>query len=86
MRNIEFVPRAFDEYRNWIETDRKIAIRIGELLKDTIKNPFEGLGKPEALKYQFKGHWSRRIDNEHRLIYYVTDTAIVVISCFSHYK
>lgn len=50
MRNIEFVPKVFKEYQNWIETDRKMALRIGDLIKDILRNPFEGLGKPEALK------------------------------------
>jgi toxin YoeB len=85
MRNIEFVPDAFREYREWIETDRKTALKIGDLIKDILRNPFEGLGKPEALKHQFKGYWSRRINQEHRLIYKVTETSIVIISCFSHY-
>jgi len=66
MRNIEFVPDAFREYREWIETDRKTALKIGDLIKDILRNPFEGLGKPEALKHQFKGYWSRRINQEHR--------------------
>ncbi len=85
MRNIEFVPAAFKEYQNWIETDRRTALRIGDLIKDTLRNPFEGIGKPEILKYEFKGYWSRRIDLEHRLIYKITETSIVIISCYSHY-
>lgn len=85
MRNIEFVPKAFKEYQDWIETDRKTALRIGDLIKETLRTPFEGLGKPEALKHQFKGYWSRRIDQEHRLIYKVTEEAIVIFSCNSHY-
>ena len=85
MKNLEFVPSAFKEYQHWIETDRKTALRIGDLIKDTLRNPFEGIGKPEALKFQFKGYWSRRIDLEHRLIYKVTEHSIVIISCYSHY-
>jgi len=85
MRNIEFVAKAFKEYTNWIETDRKTALRIGDLIRDILRNPFEGIGKPEALKYEFKGYWSRRIDQEHRLIYKVTQDAIVIISCYAHY-
>jgi toxin YoeB len=85
MRNIEFVPDAFREYREWIETDRKVALRIGDLIRDILRNPFEGLGKPEALKHQLKGHWSRRINREHRLIYKVTETSVIIISCYSHY-
>lgn len=85
MRSIEFVPEAFKEYQEWVETDRKTALRIGDLIRDILKNPFEGIGKPEALKHQFKGFWSRRITREHRLIYKVTDTSILIISCNSHY-
>jgi len=86
MRSIEFVPKAFNEYQQWIERDRRIALRIGDLIKDILRSPFEGIGKPEALKYQFTGYWSRRINHEHRLIYKVTDDSIIIISCNSHYK
>ena len=86
MRNIEFLPKAFKEYNDWIETDRKTALKIGDLIKDILRSPFEGMGKPESLKHQFKGCWSRRIDHEHRLIYLVNDACIVIISCYSHYQ
>ena len=86
MRTIEFHPRAFKEYQDWIEKDRKTALRIGDLLKEILRTPFEGMGKPEPLKYQFKGCWSRRIDHEHRLIYQVTDHSVVIFSCNSHYQ
>jgi toxin YoeB len=85
MRKIEFVPKAFNEYQEWIKADIKVALKIGDLVRDTLRNPFEGIGKPEALKHQFQGYWSRRINQEHRLIYKVTETTIVVISCNSHY-
>ncbi len=85
MKNIEFVPKAFKEYQEWIQTDRKTALRIGDLIKDILRNPFDGIGKPEALKHQFKGTWRRRIDQEHRLVYMVTENSIVIISCYSHY-
>ena len=86
MRNVVFVPKAFDEYKNWIATDRKTAIRISDLIRDTARTPFEGIGKPEALKHDFKGYWSRRIDHEHRLIYQVTEKEIIIFSCYSHYR
>lgn len=86
MRTIEFVPKAFKEYNDWIERDRKTALRIGDLVKDILRTPFEGLGKPEALKHEFKGYWSRRIDHEHRLIYKISDDSVLIISCFSHYQ
>ena len=86
MRNIEFLPAAFKEYQKWIETDRKVAMRIGDLIRDILRNPYQGIGKPEALKYQFKGYWSRRIDLEHRLIYKISETSVVIFSCYSHYE
>ncbi len=85
-RTIEFIPKAFKEYQNWIQTDRKVALRIGDLIKDILRSPFEGIGKPEALKHQFQGYWSRRIDNEHRLVYKITNNSVVIISCYSHYQ
>lgn len=86
MRNIEFVPKAFQEYQDWILRDRKTAIRIGDLIKDILRDPFTGLGKPEPLKYQFTGCWSRRINKEHRLIYKINDSAIIIFSCYYHYQ
>ena len=86
MKEITFVPKAFKEYQDWIFNDRKMALRIGDLIKDILRNPFEGIGKPEALKHEFKGCWSRRIDSEHRLIYSVTQNSIVIYSCYSHYQ
>lgn len=55
MKNIEFVPKAFKEYQQWIETDRRTALHIGDLIKEILRVPFDGTGKPEALKYEFKG-------------------------------
>jgi toxin YoeB len=86
VRTIEFVPKAFKEYQDWIELDRKTALRIGDLIKDILREPFHGIGKPEPLKHEFKGFWSRRIDQEHRLIYQVTERSVVIISCYSHYQ
>ena len=86
MRDLHFEITGFEEYQQWIKTDRKIAIKKGVLIFDIVKNPFTGLGKPEPLKGDYKGFWSRRINEEHRLIYKVTDTTIVVSSCYSHYN
>ena len=85
MKIICFEKNAFDEYQNWIQTDRKIALRIGEMVKDIPRDPFKGIGKPEPLKGDFKGYWSRRINDEHRLIYKITGTEIIIASCYSHY-
>jgi toxin YoeB len=86
MRLITFEKNAFEEYQEWIEIDRKLAIRIGQIIKDILRDPFKGIGKPEALKGDFKGYWSRRINDEHRLIYKVTTDSIIIISCYSHYN
>lgn len=86
MRNVSFVFKDFKEYQDWIDKDRKTALRIGDLIKEILRSPFEGMGKPEPLKHQFKGCWSRRIDQEHRLIYMVTDNSLVIFSCYSHYQ
>ena len=86
MRLITFEKNAFEEYQEWIEIDRKLAIRIGQIIKDILRDPFKGIGKPEALKVDFKGYWSRRINDEHRLIYKVTTDSIIIISCYSHYN
>jgi toxin YoeB len=69
----------------WATQDRKIHARITELIKDIDRQPFAGLGKPEPLKYELRGLWSRRITDEHRLVYKVTETEIVVVSCRFHY-
>lgn len=85
MRSVEFVPKAFLEYQKWIENDRKTALKIGDLIRDILRDPFNGIGKPEPLKHQFAGCWSRRIDGENRLIYLVNETSVVIISCSTHY-
>ena len=85
MRKLEFVAKAFDKYKEWIKDDRKTAFKIGDLVKEIISNPFAGLGKPGPLKHQLKGYWSRRIDNEHRLIYSVTDISLIIFVCIFHY-
>jgi toxin YoeB len=85
MKTINFTPKAFEEFNYWRSTDRKIQDKIIELIEDTLRNPFYGIGKPEPLKHHLKGFWSRRITQEHRLVYEVTETSINVISCRDHY-
>lgn len=85
MRSLEFDPSAFDDLAWWMETDRKKALRIVKLLKEAQRNPFEGTGKPEALKHELSGCCSRRIDEEHRLVYEVQEEKIRVLSCRYHY-
>ena len=85
MKNLEFDPSAFDDLAWWMETDRKKALRIVKLLKEVQRNPFEGTGKPEALKHELSGCWSRRIDEEHRLVYEVQEERVRVLACRYHY-
>jgi len=85
VRNIAFHANAFKELRAWAESDKKLHLKILDLLDDIARSPFTGLGKPEPLKGEWQGYWSRRINDEHRLIYRVTDTEIVVMRCRGHY-
>ena len=70
----------------WQQTDKKKLKKINDLLKDITRNPFEGLGKPEPLKYKYAGFWSRRIDDEHRLIYKFEEGEILIAKCRHHYE
>ncbi|HLF87963.1 MAG TPA: Txe/YoeB family addiction module toxin [Anaerolineales bacterium] len=70
----------------WVQYDRKMALRILRLIEEVQRTPFIGTGKPEPLKHQFGGAWSRRIDKEHRLIYQVTNEKIIILSCRFHYE
>ena len=85
MRRLTFENEAFDEFTEWATVNKKHFDRIVKLLTEIQRTPFAGTGKPEPLKYEYKGCWSRRIDQEHRLIYQVTNEAITVLSCRDHY-
>ena len=85
MKNITFTPEAFEDFNGWATQDKKIHRKIITLINDTLRQPFTGLGKPEPLKHELKGYWSRRITDEHRLVYKVTGTEIVILSCRFHY-
>ena len=80
-----FVDESWEDYLYWQKTDNKILKKINELLKDISRTTFSGKGKPEPLKYKYKGFWSRRIDHEHRLIYQVKDDEIRIAKCRYHY-
>lgn len=87
MKNTVFNRIAFEDLARWAKSDPKLVKKVFELIDDIHKHPFEGLGKPEALKYQLKGYWSRRITDEHRLIYKVLPTGeIFVLSAYGHYE
>lgn len=83
---ILFHDKAFLEYLSWQNTDKKTLKRINELIRDIMRNPYEGIGKPEPLRYQLSGYWSRRINKEDRLIYKIEGDLLIIISCSEHYK
>ncbi|MBL7975240.1 MAG: Txe/YoeB family addiction module toxin [Candidatus Kapabacteria bacterium] len=83
--NILFEQEAFEELQEWVSTDKKVFKKIVELIRNISRSPYEGLGKPEPLKYNYGGYWSRRITQEDRLIYKIDDSTIVIISCKGHY-
>jgi toxin YoeB len=73
VRLIAFHQTAFDDFSDWAKTDKKLFERIRRIIVETLKSPFDGIKKPEPLKHELKGYWSRRITDEHRLVYKVTD-------------
>lgn len=85
MRSLEFDPNAFEDLAWWIQNDRSKALRLISLIKEVQRDPFTGIGKPEPLKHEFKGCWSRRIDQEHRLVYQVLENKIRILACRYHY-
>jgi toxin YoeB len=83
---ITFVPHAWEDYLYWQQTDRRILRRINHLIDDITRgDPFSGIGKPEPLRHQLEGAWSRRIDEVHRLVYQVKDEDLVVLAARYHY-
>ena len=84
-RTLAWTDAAWDDYLYWQEQDKKTLKRINKLIAEIKRSPFEGIGKPEALREILSGFWSRRIDESHRLVYAVDDTRIIVISCRYHY-
>jgi toxin YoeB len=86
LKTYNLTVQAGEDYRHWLETDVKTVRRINALIRDTMKTPFSGLGKPEPLRYGLSGFWSRRIDKEHRLIYRVVGDELQIISCRYHYS
>lgn len=85
MKNLEFDPAAFEDLAWWIEQDRKKALRIVKLIKEVQRTPFEGTGKPEPLKHDLAGCWSRHIDDANRLVYEVLEDKIRILACRYHY-
>jgi toxin YoeB len=84
VKNLEFDPDAFEDLAWWIEKDRTTALKIMKLVREIQRDPFSGTGKPERLKHDLAGCWSRRINQEHRLIYQVLDDKIRILACRYH--
>ena len=83
---IVFTEAGWEDYLWFQEHDRKLLRRINLLIKDAARNPFQGIGKPEPLKSDLSGYWSRRINSEHRLVYGFTEIELTIISCRYHYQ
>jgi len=80
-----FSDKAWEDYLYWQQKDKQILKKINQLIKDIKRNPFDGVGKPEPLKHELSGFWSRRITDEHRFIYEADDNSIGIVSCRFHY-
>lgn len=85
MKNLEFDSSAFEDLAWWVQNNRKQALKIIKLIQEVQRNPFQGIGKPEPLKHDLFGCWSRRIDKEHRLVYEVLEDKIRILACKYHY-
>ena len=84
-RKLTFSDEAWEDYLYWQETDRSMLRRINQLIKEVRQNPYDGIGKPEPLKHQLAGWWSRRIDGEHRFLYRATEQVIEIANLRNHY-
>lgn len=82
---VEFTNKAWEDLEYWIDTDKSKVKKIRTLIKECLRTPFEGTGKPEPLKNDLAGYWSRRIDQEHRLVYFYETDRLTIISCRYHY-
>lgn len=82
---LTFTENTWDDYLYWQKVDNRMVLKTNELIKAIKRTPFEGIGKPEPLKYDLAGYWSRRIDQEHRLVYQVIEDEILVYACRYHY-
>lgn len=85
MRGVEFDPQAWEDFEFWLGADRKMARRVVRLIDAIQRDPFEGIGKPEPLRGDLSGYWSRRINDEHRLIYRADDQIVKILAARYHY-
>ncbi|CAI08004.1 Txe/YoeB family addiction module toxin [Aromatoleum aromaticum] len=83
---IIFHPQAWDDYLYWQQTDKQILKRVNALIRDIQRDPFDGIGKPEPLKFNLTAYWSRRIDDEHRIVYKVLDDEVIIAQARGHYE
>jgi len=83
---LSFSDDAWDDYLYWQQHDKKILKKINWIIKEIQREPFEGIGEPEPLKYNWSGYWSRRITIEHRLVYKVSDNNLMIAQCRYHYR
>lgn len=83
--NLIFAPQAWEDYNYWLANDSKTVSRINQLLEDILRNPHGGIGKPEPLKHDFRGYWSRRIDSENRIVYKPVEGGILIAQLRYHY-
>ena len=86
MRSVHFDPDAWEDFQFWLSADRKMAVRIVRLIKEIQRDPRTGIGKPEPLKGDLSGYWSRRIDDEHRLIYRADEKEVKILKARYHYS
>jgi toxin YoeB len=82
---LTFSSKGWEDYLYWQKTDRKVLKRINLIIKDIMRSPYEGIGKPESLKHALSGYWSRRINDEHRIVYKVVDGHIMIVQLRFHY-
>lgn len=80
-----FSEHAWEDYLYWQRRDKKILLRVNKLIKDIMRDPFAGIGKPEPLRHGLAGYWSRRIDEEHRIVYKVSDDSLLIAQLRYHY-
>lgn len=81
-----FTPHGWDDYKHWLATDRATLKRVNRLIDDAMRDPFDGIGKPEPLRHAFAGSLSRRISEEHRLVYFVEGDDLVILQAHYHYS
>jgi len=81
-----FLQRGWEDYQHWMQADRALLKRLNRLIEDCVRSPFSGIGKPEALRDDLSGWWSRRIDEEHRLVYRIEGDALIIAQCRFHYS